>query len=132
MGSIRRHVSVERSADDVWAVVGDPARLHEWFPITECRVDLDVTPQKRWITLASGVVFEEDIVTLDHDLRRFQYRICSNPLLTHHLGTVDVLDDGPTRCIVVYSTDATPDVFALMIGGAAGAGLDKLVTMMEG
>jgi hypothetical protein len=47
-------------------------------------------------------------------------------LLKEHLGTVDVLDDGPDRCIVVYSTNAVPDVFALMIGGAAGAGLKTL------
>jgi hypothetical protein len=129
VGSIRRHLAIDRPAADVWSLVGDPARLHEWFPITACRVDLDATPQKRWITLASGVTFEEDIVTLDHDLRRFQYRITNNPLLRAHLGTVDVLDDGPQRCVVVYATDAVPDVFALMIGGAAGAGLDTLTTL---
>jgi hypothetical protein len=126
VGSIRRHIAIQRPADEVWALVGDPARLHEWFPITGCRVDLDAAPPKRWITLASGVTFEEDIVTLDHDLRRFQYTITNNPLLKDHLGTVDVLDDGPDRCIVVYSTNAVPDVFALMIGGAAGAGLTTL------
>jgi uncharacterized membrane protein len=126
VGSIRRHIAIQRPADEVWALVGDPARLHEWFPITGSRVDLDHTPPKRWITLASGVTFEEDIVTLDHDLRRFQYTITNNPLLKEHLGTVDVLDDGPDRCIVVYSTNAVPDVFALMIGGAAGAGLARL------
>jgi Polyketide cyclase / dehydrase and lipid transport len=126
MGSIRRHVAIERSAAEVWELVGDPARLHEWFPITGCRVDLGQTPPKRWISLASGVTFEEDIVTLDHDLRRFQYTIVNNPLMREHLGTVDVIDDGPHRCLVVYSTNAVPDVFALMIGGAAGAGLTRL------
>jgi hypothetical protein len=32
---------------------------------------------------------------------------------------------------VVYSTDADPEVMALMIAGAAGDGLDRLKTMME-
>ena len=71
MGSVRRHVFIDRAADDVWALVGDPARLHEWFPTTST----EVVGSKRWISLASGLRFEEDIVLLDHDLRRFQYRI---------------------------------------------------------
>jgi len=122
MGTVRRHAFVERSADVVWELVGDPARLHEWFPITSTRVE----GKKRWINLPSGLSFEEDIVTLDHDLRRFQYSIVNNPIVKSHLGTVDVIPDGPDRCIVIYSTDLDPEVMALMIDGAAGAGLARL------
>ena len=122
MGTVRRHAFVERSADVVWELVGDPARLHEWFPITSTRVE----GKKRWINLPSGLNFEEDIVTLDHDLRRFQYSIVNNPIVKSHLGTVDVIPDGPDRCIVIYSTDLDPEVMALMIAGAAGAGLARL------
>ena len=32
LGSIRHEIRIARPADDVWALVGDPARLHEWFP----------------------------------------------------------------------------------------------------
>lgn len=127
MGTVRRHVAISRPAETVWALVGDPARLHEWFPTTATEVE----GSKRWVSLASGLRFEEEIVTLDHALRRFQYRIVNNAIVQSHLGTVDVLDDGPERCIVVYSTDADPDVMALMIAGAAGDGLTRLKTMME-
>ena len=82
MGTVRRHIFVDCDADTVWKFVGSPERLHEWFPITSCRVE----GKKRWITLASGITFEEDIVTLDHDLRRFQYKIVNNPLITFQLG----------------------------------------------
>lgn len=122
MGTVRRHTFIERSADEVWALVGDPARLHEWFPITGCQVE----GKKRWIDLPSGLRFEEDIITLDHDLRRFQYSIVNNPIVKSHLGTVDVIADGRDRCLVVYSTDLDPEVMGLMIAGAAGAGLDRL------
>ena len=81
---------------------------------------------KRWIDLAGGLRFEEDIVTLDHDLRRFQYSIVNNPIIKKHLGTVDVIPDGADRCVVVYSTDLDPEVMALIIAGGAGAGLDRL------
>lgn len=127
MGTVRRHVFIESPADEVWELVGDPARLHEWFPITDCRVE----GTKRWITLASGLQFEEDIVTLDHVLRRFQYRIVDNPIITQHLGTVDVVPDGDHRCCVLYGTDMSPDVMALIIGGAAGEGLGRLRDLMS-
>jgi hypothetical protein len=122
MGTVRRHTFIDASAESVWAVVGDPARLHEWFPIVGC----EVKGSKRWIDLASGLRFEEDIVTLDHDLRRFQYSIVNNPIIKKHLGTVDVIADGPDRCVVVYATDLDPEVMALIIAGGAGAGLDRL------
>jgi len=125
MGTVRRHKFIDAPADTVWSLVGDPARLHEWFPITSCRVE----GSKRWISLASGLQFEEDIVTLDHVMRRFQYRIVNNPIIVHHLGTVDVIADGDQRCLTVYSTDVDPDVMALIIGGAAGDGLECLAKL---
>ena len=128
MGTVRRHAFVECNADKVWSFVGAPERLHEWFPITECRVE----GNKRLITLAAGIVFEEDIVTLYHDLRRFQYKIVNNSLIKFHLGTVDVIPDGDKRCLVVYSTDMEPEVLALPIAGAASLGLEKVKQMFNG
>ena len=122
MGTVRRHVFIDSPADEVWALVGDPARLHEWFPITSC----EVVGNKRWINLGSGLRFEEDIITLDHDLRRFQYSIVNNLIVKSHLGTVDVIPDGPNRCMVMYGTDIDPEPMGLIIIGAAGAGLEKL------
>ena len=122
MGTVRRHMFIDSPADEVWALVGDPARLHDWFPITSC----EVVGNKRWINLASGLRFEEDIITLDHDLRRFQYSIVNNLIVKSHLGTVDVIPDGPNRCMVMYGTDIDPEPMGLIIIGAAGAGLEKL------
>jgi hypothetical protein len=102
--------------------------LHEWFPITSTRVE----GNKRWISLAGGIVFEEDIITLDHDLRRFQYKIVNNPFITFHLGTVDVIADGPNRCMLMYSTDMEPEVLALPIAGAASIGIAKVKEMFDG
>jgi hypothetical protein len=122
MGTVRRHAFIDSPADQVWGLVGDPARLHDWFPITSC----EVVGNKRWINLASGLRFEEDIITLDHDLRRFQYSIVNNLIVKSHLGTVDVIPDGPNRCIVIYGTDIDPEPMGLIIIGAAAAGLEKL------
>jgi hypothetical protein len=76
--------------------------------------------------LPSGIVFEEQFLLVDNDLRRFQYSIINNPLITHHVGTVDVIALANDRCIVIYGTDIEPEVLGLAIGAAAGDGLRAL------
>ena len=111
----------------MWSVVGDPATIHTWFPGI---ADSVVEGKVRTITLNSGIPLPEDIVTLDPILRRFQYAI-SGGLFRKHLGTVDVLRLDDESCMVVYGTDAEPDVMALVIGGAAGGALDELKRQFE-
>src|SRR4051812_43117779 len=127
MGTIRRQVQINRSADDVWALVGDPSTIQQWFPGV---VDSTVDGTSRVITTASGLPTPEEIVTVDAVLRRFQYRVTAG-FLRQHLGTIDVfaLDDGTS--LVSYGTDAEPDAAALIIGGAAGAGLHELRRLLE-
>lgn len=127
MGSVRREVRIARPADVVWAVVGDPVRIPEWFPGI---VEATVEGTSRVITTASGLPMPEEIITNDPVLRRFQYRLAT-PLVQHHLGTIDVFDLGDGTSLVAYATDAEPDVLALVIGGAAGAGLRHLRDRLE-
>ena len=124
MGSVRRYAILSASATDVWAFIGRPEALHEWFPTTATRVE----GNRRWVTLPTGIVFEEEILLVDNDLRRFQYAIVNNPLITKHLGMFDVLPLDDMKCIVVYSTDIEPEVLSLAIGAAAGEGLKNLET----
>lgn len=127
-GTVRREVRIRRSAADVWAVIGDPARVHEWF-VGIAATEMDGTT--RTITTGIGIPIPEEIVTHDDVLRRFQYRI-TGPLVSEHLSTLDVLDVGDGTCLVVYGVDAAPRQMALIIGGAAGNALDHLRDTMEG
>jgi hypothetical protein len=128
VATMRRHVWIERPADAVWALVGDPAAVARWFPgMQEASVD----GTKRVVTLASGLPLVEEIVTVRDDLRRFQYRLTGPLPVEQHLGTIDVLADGDDRCAVVYSTDVVPHALAFILDGAAGAALDNLKHVME-
>ena len=125
-GSVRHAVRLACSADTVWALVGEPERVPEWFPgITSCTVDGD----QRVVTTGSGLPMPEQLLTVDPTLRRFQYRITA-PMFVEHLSTIDVhdLDDG--TCLAVYSVDADPAPLALVIGGAARAGLEGLAGLL--
>ena len=127
-GSVRRQVRIARPPDEVWAIVGDPGRIQEWFPgIDSSTVD----GTTRVIVTGSGLPMPEEIVTNDPLQRRFQYRITA-PMFKEHLSTLDVLDLGDGTSLVVYAADASPSTMALVIAGAAGNALEHLRTMMEG
>lgn len=127
-GSVRRQVRIARPADEVWAIVGDPARIQEWFPGIDAST---VTGTTRVVITGSGLPMPEQIVTNDPLQRRFQYRITA-PMFREHLSTLDVLDLGDGTSLVVYGTDADPATLALVIAGAAGSALEHLRHLMEG
>jgi hypothetical protein len=127
MATIRREIVIDRPAAEVWGVVGRPELLHLWFPgIVDCTVD----GTSRVVTTGAGMPMPEEIITNDALQRRFQYRITA-PMFRHHLGTIDVIDLDDEWCVVVYATDAVPDVMALIIGGASGDALDELKRQCE-
>lgn len=104
MATIRITQQLDASPDDVWKVVSDYGNL-DWFPgVDESRAEGDARVVK-----FGEMEIVEDIVTLNNDLRRLQYRIGESPMsFDFHLATVDVLDlDGST--LLVYSCDIEPD-----------------------
>ncbi len=126
-GTVRREVRIRRPAEDIWALVGDPSRLPEWFPgIIAATVDGNT----RTIVTGSGLPMPEEIVTNDPLQRRFQYRITA-PIVREHLSTLDVIDLGDGTSLAVYAADAIPSMMALIIAGAAGNALLHLRTLME-
>jgi hypothetical protein len=126
-GSVRRAVRINRTADDVWAFIGDPARLHEWFPgITDTEVD----GTSRVITTRMGLPMPEEILTNDAIARRFQYKLLI-PVVKEHVSTLDVHDLGDGTCLATYAADADPAAMALIIAGAAGNALENAKRMLE-
>lgn len=128
MASLRTHARIARPADDVWKVVSDAAAISTWFPGIE---QATATDRTRTCTLAGGGQLEEDVLNVDHGLRRFQYRITGGMPVEHHLGTVDVLEDGPDGALVVYSTEITPDGLADVVGPSIEGGVQGLKEHLE-
>ena len=127
LGTARYHIRINRPAETVWELAGDPTRLHEWFPgVASC----EVTGTARVIVLDSGLPMPEEILIKDDTLRRFQYRVTA-PMFAFHRGGIDVIDLGDETCLVVYSTDADPRTMALTIGAATAGALDELQRVME-
>ena len=128
MATIRSHARVHRTADDVWKIVGDPTRIVEWFPgVTEATVD----GNNRTLMLKAGLPVHEEIVTLDHRMRRFQYRITGPLPIKYHLGTMDVIEDGEPGCLLMYSTEISPDPMAFVLDGVISEGIGNLARMLN-
>ncbi len=125
-GSMRCAVRLACPPDAAWEVVGAPERLPDWWEgVVSCVVEGDL----RTVQTRSGLPMPELILTVDNSLRRFQYRITA-PVFVEHLSTIDVHDLGDGTCLTVYSVDAEPAVLALVISGAARAGLARLPALL--
>lgn len=129
MASLRSTARIARPADEVWKVVSDVAGISAWFPGIEQATAGEGT---RSCTLAGGHELQEDVVNVDHELRRFQYRITAGMPVERHLGTVDVLEDGADGALVVYSTEVTPDGLADVMGPSIERGVQGLKAHVEG
>jgi len=128
MATIRSHARVHRTAEDVWKIVGDPTRIVEWFPgVTEATV----AGNNRTLMLKAGLPVHEEIVTLDHRMRRFQYRITGPLPIKYHLGTMDVIEDGEPGCLLMYSTEISPDPMAFVLDGVISEGIGNLARMLN-
>lgn len=131
MATSRSQVRIHRHPDDVWKVLRDPMRIVEWFPgITGVSMEGEV----RTIVMASGLPVHEDIVTIDHRLRRFQYRITGPLPVSFHLATMDVIDIGTAESpesLLVYSTEIVPDPMSFVLDGATSTAIANLATILN-
>jgi carbon monoxide dehydrogenase subunit G len=128
MASIRYHARINRSPDEVWALVSDAGGLEAWFPgVDACTFDGEV----RTVS-TMGIEIEERVVLSDPDLRRFQYTIVGGPMVPeHHLATVDVLEDGDGS-LLVYACDVRPDDVVALLAPVYESATRALKDHLEG
>lgn len=127
MATVRHHLHVNASPDDVFKVIADAGSIANWFgPIASS----SATATGRIVTLGDGTEISEDTVTSDGDLRRFQYAIKSGLPVSHHIGTFDVLPDGDGS-LVVYGADVAPDELGPVFDGVMAEGIKGLKEYCE-
>jgi len=121
------------SADELWAVIGDPASLASWHPAI---AKSPAEGKARVCTLADGGEVREEILTHDDAARRYTYRIVSSPLpMTGYRSTLRVAEV-PEGAEVVWEGEFEPagiEARALedMIRGLYTAGLTALASKVS-
>ena len=125
MASIRKELSLDASAENVWAAVRDFGALHRRLApgfVVDAKMDGDA----RIVTFANGNIARERLVTLDDEARRLVYAVVSERV-THYNASVQVLSDGDGRCRLVWMIDFLPDQLA----GYIGAQMTDAVRVMK-
>lgn len=123
MATARHHVRLSASANDVWALVRDPAAIGEWLPGVE-NVEMDGDDR---IVTAMGAEIRE-ACTIDDPLRRFTYTITDGPMtFDHHRATIDVLEDDD-GCVVVYAIELEPGDLVAIMDAITASGVSGLQT----
>ena len=123
---VRRNLVIAASADDVWSVVAAPERQAEWFPgMVSSVVEETGEGTFRTIVTASGVFIQEEVLGVDHDARRFEYRIVGPFRLEHHLGRITVAPD-PGGSLVTYEQELEPKALTYVLDGAIADALEGL------
>jgi hypothetical protein len=119
--------------DQAWVLVGDPARIGEWFsPVVACEMKGD----ERRATMGSGAVLVERIVDHDDAARSYSYTVVSGiPGLTSHRATVRV-EEAPGGCRVLWRQTASSEIEGYDIEARLSAvmtsGLESLRDTLEG
>jgi uncharacterized protein YndB with AHSA1/START domain len=130
MATARGHIRIDRPAADVWQAIADPTLIKDWFPgLSDCTADGSGV---RHVTTSNGREVDEEIVTNDASLRRFQYRLLPGAVpVEQHLATVDVIEDG-NGSLVVYGVDVQPEAFGPAMQQTVDAALAGLKAHVEG
>lgn len=105
-------VEIARSADDVWALIGDFGGIGDWMPgIDACELEGDVRKLQ-----TMGIEIHEQMTGRDDAARRVSYSIVKSPMpLEHHLATLTVTPDGDGSRLE-WAYEVRPDEMAAAFG----------------
>jgi carbon monoxide dehydrogenase subunit G len=128
VATLRETIHIDAPPAKVWAEVREPLGMLEWMPGIDSG---EMKGNARHLKMGEINVVEE-IVTVDDDLRRFQYSITEMPIpVEAHVSTIDVLPDGDGS-LVIYGVDVKPDELAGMLGAVIADATLKLKAHIEG
>jgi|SRR5580698_2548624 hypothetical protein len=113
MASLHRDISINASADSVWAIVRDFGAVQKLAPgfVVNAKLDGDA----RVVTFANGNVAREMLVDCDEARRRLVYAI-SNERVKHYNAVVEVIGDGANSRLK-WTIDVLPHEIAPYLSG---------------
>jgi carbon monoxide dehydrogenase subunit G len=128
MARIEKSVEIDRSADDVWKVVGDFGGISTWLPAIASSSFSDGV---RECSMEGGGVLREEITGRDDDAHRFDYSITEAPfpIESHHASmSVEATDTGSR---VTWVTEIRPDDLAAAMEPVFAEGIHALKAHLE-
>ncbi len=129
MAIVQHEISINRTPDEVWAVLGEFGGLDTWMDGVESCV---VTGKTREIEIAGGMKVSEDEVARDDANRSYSYTVNGHGLpVEKWLSTVAVEAQGD-GARATWTLEMEPDDFVEGIAGIYKGALDTLKAHLEG
>jgi hypothetical protein len=129
MTSIRKDISIDAPAVEVWDAVRDFGALHTRL-VPGFVLDTKLDGEARIVTFASGLVARELFVDSDDARQRLAYAVVSERV-THYNGSVEVIPDSETRCRVIWIVDVLPNEIAGYISSQMDLGASAMQKAFE-
>lgn len=113
MATIYKEAVLNVGIDGPWARIADVGRAHELISILESTA---VDGEYRRIAIKGGGTLRERIVTIDEAHHRVAYTIEDSPFgFEFHGASMQLIEEGPGSCRVLWITDFKPDGLASVI-----------------
>lgn len=127
MAEGKAEVTINRTPDEVWAVVGRFEGLDEWMPgIDKCEMDGDVRKLS-----SQGMELHEQLVNRDEDAKSISYSLIQGPMpIEHHLATIALSPEGDGTKLV-WSYEVKPDEMAAVFGPVYEGSAEAVKTSLE-
>lgn len=128
MADGKAEVTIERSPEDVWALVGSFESLGEWMPgIDACEIDGNVRKLQMM-----GMEIHEQLKERDEDAKRISYSIVKSPMpLEHHLATLTVTPEGDGSRLE-WAYEVRPDDMAAAFAPVYEGSAQTVKQILEG
>jgi len=126
---VSHDITIARTPDEVWALLGQFGGLDTWMAGVESCV---VEGKHRTVGLAGGMKAEEDEVSRDDAARTYSYTVDGSAMgITTWLATISVEADGEGSK-ATWALEMEPGDLAETIGGVYAGALGHLKTHLEG
>jgi hypothetical protein len=130
MASIRRELELSVPADGVWDALADFGAVHRRVAPGFLK-DAKLEGESRVVSFASGVVFREHLVDLDHERRRLVYASAEPPFLTYQ-GTVEIEPAGVDSCRLSWTVDMLSNEVSGQVAQQMDIALKAMKPALEG
>jgi hypothetical protein len=109
MKVLKEKKTLDCSASTLWNILSDVTRC-DWVP-TINKIELE--GDCRVFEMEGMGQIKEQILLLDDETRTLQYSaIETRTPIDHHLATIQIKEDSDNSCILNWSTEIEPDIFA--------------------
>ncbi|WP_341677768.1 SRPBCC family protein [Niveibacterium sp. SC-1] len=129
MAYIRRQITIDRPAADVWDALRDIGALHTRLVVgfvTDCRLE----GESRLVTFANGTTVREQIIDVGDEDRRVAWSAAGG-LLSYYHASAQVRPVSDASCEVVWVADLLPHEAKPTIATMIEAGLAAMKRTLE-